>query len=270
MTGEETARPSEDRGVVPDYSRVAEAYARTRPRYPPDLYDFLASLVDAHRAAWDCATGSGQAAVDLAEHFETVHATDLSAEQIAQAQAHPRVHYRVASAERSGLDDRSVDLVCVATAIHWFDRDRFYDEVRRVLRPGGVLAAWSYHVGHAEPPFDEVFGRFYHEVLSPFFAPGVELVDDRYEGLELPGEPIRCPSLHVSARWNLDQMLDFVRSWSGTQRYAERRGESPVVALARELEAIWGPPACVHELRWPLYLRVSKLSSATASSGAPL
>jgi SAM-dependent methyltransferase len=250
---------SPNRPDAPDYSAVADAYARTRPHYPPELFAFLASLVEPRRLAWDCATGSGQAAVDLAEHFERVLATDLDAEQVARARAHPRVTYRVASAEKSGIASDSIDLVTVAAAVHWFDLERFFEEVRRVVRPGGVLAAWSYHVGHIEPPFDEAFAPFYRDVVAPYFAAGAKLVDDRYEGLELPGEPIVTERFHVIASWDLAHTLAFVDSWSGTHQYIERRGRSPVPLLARALEPLWGDPAQTRVLRWPLYLRVSRL-----------
>jgi len=253
------APPSPDRPPVPDYTDLAGAYAQTRPGYPPELFAFLASLVEPRRVAWDCATGSGQAAVDLAEHFERVIATDVGAAQIAHARPHPRVEYRVASAEESGIASGSIDLVTVATAIHWFDLERFFAEVRRVVRPGGVVAAWSYHIGHVEPPLDEVFGDFYRDVVAPYFAPGARLVDDRYEGLELPGEPIACDRFHVSASWDLAHTLAFVDSWSATEEYVRQRGESPVPRLARALEPIWGDPTQPRVLRWPLYLRVSRV-----------
>ena len=57
--------------------------------------------------------------------------------------AHPRVEYRVAPAERSGLPDAAVDLVTLALAAHWFDLPRFYAEVRRVGRPRTAIALIS-------------------------------------------------------------------------------------------------------------------------------
>ena len=95
--------------------------------------------------AWACATGNGQAATHLAEYFGRVVATDESAEMIAQAPRDLGIVYRVAEAEDSGLDDRSVDLVTVASAIHWFDLERFYTEVRRIVKPGGTVAIWTYY-----------------------------------------------------------------------------------------------------------------------------
>jgi SAM-dependent methyltransferase len=243
----------------PDYSSFAKEYAQSRPRYPTELFSYLASLVKRRRLAWDCATGNGQAALELVKHFERVIATDVSAEQIHQATPHPQIEYRVAKSEQSGLDDRSADLVTVASAIHWFDLNVFYSEARRVMQPGGLLAAWAYHVGHVEPPFDQIFKRFYFDVIYPYFAPGARLVDQRYETLTLPGEALNAGEWWISAAWNLDQMLAFIASWSGTQRYIKERGEDPVALIAGELEHIWGERKKIHVVRWPLYIRISRL-----------
>lgn len=243
--------------TVPDFSPFAEQYARSRPAYPAELFQHLVSLVDPRRLAWDCATGNGQAAVHLAEEFDRVVATDISEAQIGQAVPHPRIEYRVAPSDRSGFDDRSVDLVTVAAAIHWFDLDRFYTEVRRVLRPGGVVAAWTYHVCYLEPPFDEIFLRFYHDTLRDYFAPEVRIVDNRYNGLTLPGDPLPIPPFSVTAEWTLEQMLAFIASWSGTQSYIQQNGRSPLETFARELEDLWGSGR--QTVRWPLYARVARL-----------
>ena len=215
--------------------------------------------MDRRRLAWDCATGNGQAAVSLADHFDRVLATDISAEQIRYAVPHPRIEYRVAPADHSGLPDGSADLVTVASALHWFDLEAFSAEVRRVARPGAVLAAWTYHAGTVEPPFDEVFRRFYWEVVAPFFAPGARLVDQRYETMTLPGTPIEAPSFLVTAEWTLEQMLAYIASWSGTQRYIQERGEDPAALIAGELERLWEGRDAVRAVRWPLYVRVSRV-----------
>ncbi len=243
----------------PDYSPFAREYAQSRSRYPAELFSSLAALVDRRNLAWDCATGNGQAALELVKHFERVIATDISAEQIHHAAPHPQIEYCVAKSEQSGLADRSVDLVTVASAIHWFDLDSFYAEAQRVIRPGGLLAAWTYHVGYVEPPFDRIFARFYREVIYPYFAPGARLVDERYETITLPGEPLAAGNFSMRAAWNLDQMLAFIASWSGTQQYLKERGEDPVAFIAEELEHIWGERESIHLVRWPLYTRISRL-----------
>lgn len=246
----------------PDFSPFAGEYAASRPGYPAALFAYLASLVDRRDLAWDCATGNGQAALGLVEHFERVVATDVSAEQIQHATPHPQIDYRVAPSESSGLDDASVDLVTVASAIHWFDLPRFAAEATRVTRPGGVLAAWTYHIGHVEPPLDRIFDRFYRDVIAPYFAAGARLVDDRYTTITLPGTPLETPAFKMSASWRLDQVIAFVHSWSGTKEYIKARGEDPVVSIAGELEQVWGGRDRVRTVHWPLYLRVVRLQAS--------
>jgi SAM-dependent methyltransferase len=244
---------------VPDFSPFAAAYAAARPSYPPDLFEWLARVAPAHDVAWDVATGNGQAAVGLAVHFDRVIATDISPQQLANAAAHKRVEYRVGRAEASGLAAGSIDLVTVAAAIHWLDLPPFYAEAQRVLRPGGVLAAWTYHVARLDSqPLQDVLEAFYMDVISPYFAPGVKLVDERYETLELPGEPLEPPPLWVSVRWSADQVLRYVRTWSGVEEYRKATGKDPVVAIERAVKKALGGDAPV-TLRFPLYVRASRL-----------
>jgi SAM-dependent methyltransferase len=244
---------------TPDFSGVAKSYAESRPGYPTALFDWLASLVTGHDLAWDAATGSGQAALGLADHFRRVIATDTSEQQVRHASSHPRVEYRVGRAEESGLPDRSVDLVVAASALHWFDLKRFDAEVRRVTRRGGVVAAWTYHVAHVEPPFDGVLWPFYRDVVGPYFAAGARLVDDRYQAITLPGEPISAPGFTVSVRWTPAHMLRFIGTWSGVQAYIRATGMDPVEELSPKLQAIWGSAEAIRDVRWPLYLRVARL-----------
>ncbi len=245
--------------TTPDYSPFARQYAESRPAYPPELFAYLASLVDRHTLAWDSATGNGQAAIGLAKHFDRVMATDISAEQIRHAHIHPRVDYRVTPSEDSGLEQRSVDLVTVASAVHWFDLPSFVRKVERVVRPGGVLAIWTYHVGCVEPPCDRVFDRFYRDIVSPYFSSGARLVDEHYETITLPGKSIETIPFSVSASWNLEQMLGFIHSWSGTQQYMKETGRDPILLIMEDLRCLWETAESVLTVRWPLFLRVSRL-----------
>lgn len=244
---------------VPDYSGFAECYSASRPGYPTELFAWLASVVRMREVAWDTATGNGQAALGLAVHFDRVIATDTSAAQIAHAKSHPRVEYRVTRAEDSRLSRDSVDLVVAASALHWFDLPVFYKEVQRVARRGCVLAAWSYHVAHVESPFGDVLWRFYHDIVQSYFSPGARLVDDRYEGIVLPGQGIKSPPFTLSVSWTASEILRFVRTWSGVQSYIEANGDDPVKMLVPEIERICGSPSSRHVVRWPLYLRASRL-----------
>src|SRR5262249_45945056 len=197
--------------------------------------------------------------IGLAKYFTRVVATDLSSGQLSHARRHSRIEYRVAPAEESRLAPDSMDLVAAAAAIHWFDLPRFYEEVRRVIRTGGGLAAWTYHVAHVGPPLDRILGAFYQEVVGPHFAAGARMVDARYEGLALPGEPLKAPSFDVSVRWNADQALRFIRTWSGVQSYMVVAKKDPVVEIEGAVrEALGGGDSAV-ELRWPLYIRAARL-----------
>jgi SAM-dependent methyltransferase len=244
---------------VPDFSGLAKSYSESRPGYPPELFAWLASVAPGHGLAWDTATGNGQAAIGLAERFDQVVATDVSEEQLRHARLHPRVEYRLGTAEASGLSAGSVDLVVAAAAVHWFDLPRFYEEVRRVARPGAVVAIWSYHVARVSAPLGEVLWSFYRGVVAPYFAAGASLVDDRYEAIELPGTELAPPPFESTVTWTVGQVAAFVRTWSGVEAYQRVTGEDPVVALEPKLEAALGSREVAREATFPLHLRASRL-----------
>lgn len=246
--------------MTPDFrdhfSGVAAGYARFRPGYPPALFAWLAERAPARDAAWDCATGSGQAAVGLAEHFARVVATDASGEQVAHARPHPRVEYRVAPAERSGLDPASVDLVTVAQALHWLDLPAFYREVRRVLRPGGLLAVWSYgNLSLPDERLDRILQAFYHDTLGPCWPPERRLVEEGYASLEFPFAEAAPPPFAMEADLTLADLGGYLRTWSAVKRYAEAHGTDPVEAVEAELRPTWGDPGRPRRVRWPLAIR---------------
>lgn len=246
-------------GDAPDFTPLAPTYARARPRYPPELYAWLASLCPRRELAWDAATGNGQAAVGLARHFDLVVATDISPGQIAHAAGDPRVQYRVAPAEASGLEAGSVDLAAVATALHWLPLEGFFAEVRRVARPGAVFAAWTYHAGTCEPPFDSIIHRFYWEIARPHFLPGVQIVDDRYETVIFPGEEIEAPPFRVVADWTLSQTLDYLRSWSGVAEHHARTGVDLVTEFTPELARLWDDPGETRPFCMPIVMKARRL-----------
>lgn len=241
------------------FSGVAGAYAEFRPRYPDRLFEWLAAAAPARERAWDCATGSGQAAVALAALFERVVATDASAEQIDAATPHARVEYRVAPAEQSGLASGSADLVTVAQALHWFDRPAFYREAARVLRTDGVLAAWTY--GHPyldHPAADAVFQAFYSGTVGPYWPPERALVDAGYRTIEFPFPEIEPPAFEMETRWPLAALIGYVGTWSATTRFRAAHGIDPVPRLALDLAAAWGDPEEPRRIRWPLAVRAGR------------
>jgi SAM-dependent methyltransferase len=241
------------------FSRLAPAYATCRPRYPPELFVFLSQLPPRRELAWDCAAGSGQATLPLTRWFSRVLATDVSSTMLERAAPHPQVEYRVSRAENSGLPDSSADLVTVAQALHWLDVNAFYTEVDRVLAPGGVLAAWSYGNQRVDGgALDAGLRRFYSEVVGPFWPEGRRHVEAGYSTLPFPYAELQVPVLTMEEQWTLDQLLDYLRTWSATQRFRDVRGYDPVIRLAEDMVAIWGDPATTRLVRWPLSLRVGR------------
>ena len=240
------------------FSSVATQYAQSRPSYPTELPSWLASLAPGHDLAWDCATGSGQAAVMLAGHFARVEATDLSPAQLSHAVAHARVVYRQAPERASGLPDACCDLVTVAQAAHWLDRPAFYAEAGRVLRPRGILALWGYGLVEISPELDPIVDDLALRRLDPYWPPGREHVMDRYQTIarSFPYQLLEGPSFTMQLDWTADQFLGFARSWSAADRGKAAEGRDPVSEFAPAIERAWG--AGIRAVRWPIFLLVGR------------
>ena len=244
------------------FARVSAQYASHRPTYPASLFTWLGTVTPGRQLAWDCATGTGQAAVALAEQFEQVWATDASASQIAAATPRSNISYRTAAADHSGLPDRSADLVTVAQALHWFELEPFYCEVRRVLKPEGILAVWTYGVFHAEgdgaDAVQTLLDRFYHQTVGPYWPPERRHVENSYAELEFPFSELTPPEFSMMTAWTLDDLAGYLRSWSATSRYTEAQGSDPVTPLCAELATLWG--AARRPVVWPLSLKAGRIT----------
>lgn len=245
------------------FSEGAAGYAEFRPRYPAELFRFVASLPSQRRTAWDCATGSGQAAVPLADYFTRVIATDASGAQLAYATSHPRVEYSVALADASGIPSGTVDLVTVAQALHWLPRERFFAEVRRVAAPGGALAVWCYSELTVDATVDPIVHRYYAETCGPYWAPERALVDAGYRAIEIPIDEVEAPPMSVTADMTLDELAGYLRTWSATRKLAAATGRDPVVEVFDELLACWGTPTARRTVRWPLHVRAGRVRRHT-------
>lgn len=240
------------------FSGHARDYATYRPGYPDDLIDFVAALPRRRGTVWDAGTGSGQAATALAERFERVIGTDPSTQQIDNADPHPRVEYRVAPAEASGLPDASIDLVTVAQAFHWFDFERFFAEVRRVLAPGGAVALWSYNLARVDPEVDAWIDHLAHGVLGSWWPPERRWVDEEYRTIPFPFPEVPAPAFHLQEDWDLDRYFLFIRTWSALRRYTSATGRDPIEETRPRIETAWGDPATVRTVKWPIFLRASQ------------
>lgn len=246
--------------AFPDhFSPVAGAYQAHRPGYPAALFDWLASLPARREVAVDCGCGSGQATLPLAERFGRVYGVDPGEGQIRQAPPHPRVQYRVAPAEDTGLAAGVADLVTVAQALHWFDLPRFYAEVRRLGRGGSVLAAFTYGLATVDPAVDAVVGGLYHDRVGADWPPERVHVESGYRTLPFPFEEIAAPAFVNEEQWTLARLIGYLGTWSAVSAFKKRTGQDPVADLTPALAAAWGPPTAARAVRWPLAVRAGRI-----------
>jgi SAM-dependent methyltransferase len=241
------------------FSSHATSYARARPTYPSALFAELARRAPGRALAWDAGSGNGQAAVALGELFERVVATEPSAAQLAQAAPHPRVNYHQSSEQAPFLADASVDLLTVAQAVHWFDRTAYYAEVRRVARPGAVIALWTYTHCVITPELDAAVYRFYDEVIGPYWPPEAMLCIRGYRDLDFPFAEQPFPALSMELEWDLDAFVDYIATWSAVARYRKERGHDPMPGLHDSLLPLWGEPTSARRVIWPMAGRIGRV-----------
>lgn len=246
-------------GFKDHFSALAAGYAAHRPTYPAALADFLAGASPRAGLAWDAGCGSGQLSTLLAARFERVVATDASPEQIAQAAPHPRVEYRVAPAEAGGLPDAAADLAVAAQAAHWFDLERYYAEVRRVARPGALVAIVCYGALRVDGEAGPVLRRFYTDALGPYWPPERRHVEDGYRSLPFPFAEIPAPRLEIRREWALADVFGYVRTWSAVRALEQAQGPAPLETFRRELARAWGGDDVTRTVTWPLAVRVGRV-----------
>jgi len=245
-----------DKSFKDHFSGHSSSYAEYRPTYPDALFAFLADCCTGHSLAWDCATGSGQAALALSEYFDRVIATDASEAQIREAESKAGIEYRVARAEASGLDDDSIELITVGQALHWFDIPAFLDESQRVLVEGGVLAVWSYERCAIEPACDALINELYLDAVGPYWPAERAFVEGGYRSIELPMPSISAPEFSMKKQWAVEEMLGYLRTWSASQRYMKANGSDPVVLIQERLSRAWGEGR--REVSWPLSIKIGR------------
>jgi SAM-dependent methyltransferase len=246
-------------GFKDHFSACAAGYAAYRPRYPAELPEFLASVAPRREVAWEAGCGSGQFTEGLAPHFERVIATDASAEQLARAPTHPRIEYRRARAEESGLPDRCADLVVAVQAAHWFDLPKWSAEARRVGKPDAIVSVAGYGNVYIEGEIDAVVTRFYSEDLGSYWPPERTHLEDGYRNLHFPFERIDVPHFDMVVSWTLDQFLGYVRTWSAVAALERAVGLAAYDRFRAELAEVWGRPETRRILRWPLAVLAGRL-----------
>ena len=244
-------------GFKDHFSRRAADYGRFRPQYPPALVAHVAAQAPARALALDVATGNGQAALALAEHFDLVVASDASASQLAHAVPHPRVRYLRHGAERLPLAAGVADLLVVAQAAHWLDLAPFYREACRVLKPGGVVALWTYESFQVDPAVDAAVDHFYREIVGRYWPAERRHVESGYRTLPFPLAELSAPPFELVAEWSLERTVSYVGTWSAVDRYRVAERRDPLPEFAGSLAALW-PAGVTRRLRWPIHLRLGR------------
>jgi len=240
------------------FSAQAELYARYRIAYPTELYHWLLPQVASRERAWDCATGNGQVAGVLADHFQHIEATDLSEAQLANAVPHPRIRYQPARAEHTDFPDNYFDLITVAQAVHWFNIEAYHREVRRVARPGAALAEWGYNLVQLDDePLDELLRRFHDDTLRPYWDDNRWHITDEYSRIPFPFAQVQRAHFEVRRQWSADWFLNYLRTWSAVLTYRKEHRQDAVLLVEEELKRLWGPAG--REVMFPVFARAGRL-----------
>jgi ubiquinone/menaquinone biosynthesis C-methylase UbiE len=237
------------------FSEQSDRYAKYRPLYPKELYDFLFEHVPTKQKALDCGTGNGQAASVLADHFEEVHATDISEQQLKHAIIKPNIRYHICKAEETPFPDNLFDLIVSATAVHWFSFDRFFDEMKRIAKNNSLFACWGYEVFETDQPaLDELVSKFYTQTIHTYWDAERRHVDEAYRNIPFPFEEIKNAGFATRLRWDLPTLEGYLNTWSAVRHYISLNNHNPVDDLMREIRALLGNDIQV-QLTFPIFMR---------------
>ena len=225
------------------FSDNSDLYARIRPRYPSGIYEFIARATPQHVVAWDCACGNGQVAVDLKRFFDQVEATDISEEQISHTMAVEGVRFSVQAAESTDFDNQAFDTICVGQALHWFDYEKFWPEVDRLLKPNGVFVAWGYIFPNMNPAIDNVLNDTLYPVIAPFWSERNRLLWNHYRDVQIPYHRLDVPQFKFVIDWNLEELLAYICTWSAVQRCMDALGDAFYTETCHKVSELWGDKA---------------------------
>lgn len=248
------------KSIKDKFSSQASTYKKYRPTYPQEVYDELLDCLTERNQCWDCGTGNGQVAIQLAKYFKQVYATDISQKQLDNAELADNIIYKVERAENTHFDDDQFDLITVAQAIHWFDHKAFNKEVKRVLKNNGILAVWGYGLLRINSTIDPIVDDFYHNTIGAFWNDERKHIDDHYQSIQLDGKIIPSQkNRFITNYWTLNQMEGYLNSWSSVQNYKnENDGKNPVNLVIQKLENHWKRNEKI-EVNSPVFMHIRKI-----------
>lgn len=241
------------------FSKQSDLYAKYRPSYPAALYDHILSFVQEKNIAWDCATGNGQAANVLADHFQKVIASDISQSQIDKATKKDNIEYVVCAAESTPFTENTFDLVTVAQAYHWFDWNEFKKETTRVCKQGAIIAVWMYG-GHRtdDEKINTLAKTFYEQTTHAYWEPERNHVESNYETTRFEYELLPTKDFRIETEWYRQEWLGYISTWSAVQKYVKQNGESPLPKLEEASRNLW-PDHQKKKIHFPVYLKLGRI-----------
>ena len=242
-----------------NFSAQSDQYAKYRPTYPGDFFDYLNSLVSRKQAAWDCGTGNGQVAYELAKTFDEVFATDISRSQMDHALQAENISYSVQPAEATDFAAGKFDLIVVAQAIHWFDFDQFYAEVNRTAKDNALLCVVGYGRIKISAQIDAVITDFYIHVIGPYWDAERRYIDEDYATIPFPFDEMQTPDFVNRHQWTLDHLIGYLNTWSAVKHFIRQNNYNPVDKLRTDIEQLWGGEL-VKEVCFPLLLRIGRVT----------
>jgi SAM-dependent methyltransferase len=238
-----------------NFSIQSDKYAKFRPGYPDEFFTYLNDLVPHKRIAWDCGTGNGQVAVELAKTFDRVLATDISASQIANACKSKNIIYSIQPAENTDFSAHQFDLVTVAQAIHWFDIENFYKEVRRTVKQQGVVCVMGYGRIQVSKQIDNIVTDFYQNVIGTYWDMERRYIDENYESVPFPFQQIPAPAFEIRLQWSFDHLIGYLNTWSAVKHFIGKNGYNPINTLEAQIRELWGY-VTIREVKFPMLLRI--------------
>jgi len=241
-----------------NFSRQADLYSKYRPTYPQELYDFILNKIAQRQAAWDCGTGNGQTAKELARYFEKVFATDISQKQIDNAVKTENIYYSIQPAEQTNFHDNKFDLITASQALHWFQFDKFNNEVKRVAKPGGWIAVWMYGLISITPAIDELLAvNYYKKKLGSYWDYERRFVDENYTTIPFPFCEIKTPEFQINYEWTIEELQGYLNTWSALQKYIADNQINPVDNLIKEIKPFWENEKM--RIVFPVHLRMGQI-----------
>lgn len=241
-----------------NFSKQADNYVKYRPSYPAELFDFIMSHVQERKMAWDCATGNGQSAKELARYFDIVYATDISQNQLDNAKEAPNIFYSLQPAEQTDFPDNSFDLVTVSQALHWFDFEKFYAEVKRVGKPGSLIACWMYGKRTISPAIDAIISKkLYQQALGTYWDDERKFVDENYTTIPFPFKEITSPIFRIEFEWTSADLEGYLNTWSALQKFIAQNNYNPVDEIMKEIQTLWEGEKM--KVFFPIYMRMGRI-----------